>query len=353
MPSLRPMALLAVVAASACVPASEPETAESIQLVQPPPQCTQEECGGPNSPVIDGVPFWDLNSNGAPNDHGVAILDVRRGFDNAEMKLIADGDMLRGIHPVTSAPMASGIDLINTRITVVAMGKLYEIRIGYVSPSWAVDEWFWIPPYHRVEAYELYYTPMFSLVRNERPLCSAGKNDPTVPKIRAIAFTGDKYDADHKTVSVGGAAVGWMNIACWMSLPYKLHLLGHTTAANNRLAIATPAPKRQALMRAISMSPCASGTSYTTPGTLITMHESQNLLPPASDYLDPTARYEAIWNASGAVCLSWQRKATSDEDYKLRRAAIENDCGHTIPECDPLTPVGWTAYGSVLTGVPP
>jgi len=357
MPSLRPLALLAVIAAPACVPAREPETAESIQLVQPPPQCTQEECGGPNTPVVDGVPFWDLNSDGAPNDHQVAIVDVRRA-DHARMKLIASGDTLLGVDPDTGATMAAGTALIDTRITVRAHGKRFDIRIGYVSPTSTVDEWFWIPPYDRVEAYEFYYSPALdtsapSLVHDEQPLCSAGKNDPTIPKIRAIVFTGDVYDPDRKTVTIVDPVKGWINIACWMSLPYKLHLLGHTSAANTRLGIGTPQPKRQALMRAISMTACDNSISYTTPGTLITMHESQNLLPPTSDYLDPTAKYEAIWNADGAVCMSWQRKATSDDDYAQRRALIESQCGHAIPPCSLLTLWTWPAWGSVLTGVPP
>jgi hypothetical protein len=356
MSSVRLALLVCVVAVPACLPASDPAsdpaTSQTEQAILPVPDpCDGPNCGGVNGPVMNGLPFSDIASDGTPNSAGLAIAGVFRASDNTPMKLIAINDMLLGIDPWTGLTLAAGIDLIGTRIITTLKGKPYEITISYVSPTGVIDERFWVGSYDRVEAYEFMYKPVGS-VEHPKPLCTYDSTDPSSASVRAIAFTGDRYDPDSKAVTVGPKTDGWINIACKFGAPYKLHLLGHTTAATARIGIYAPVAKRRTLLLAVSMTACGAGESFTVQGTHITLSESQNLLPAASPFQLPPALYEAIWTTDGVRCMNWHRRAKSAEDYKVIRANIESTCGRVIPECKATDFGMWKTVGSVITGVP-
>jgi hypothetical protein len=353
MPMLRVAALAAVLAVPACVPPDDLASGAVVQANIADPQCPQDDCGNGNSPVINGVYFWMLSSFGLGNDQGVKIASVEK-YDGTAMRLIADGDRLRGIHPVTNAALADHKALENTRITVSVGGLLYRIRIGYVtssstSPPADDHEHFWVGTRSAVEAYDFYYTPLSDPNRRETPLCTPLANDPENPGIRAIVFTGDNYDPVTKKITLGAVTNGWMNIACQKSAPYKMHLIGHTTAAQARLGIKTSLDKRQAMLNAWTMNACGTGTAFTIQGTPITLTESQFLLPAGSPYLMAPVSTEAIWGPDGAVCLDTPR-VPSGTTLDDQLANIQDECG-VLPSCSPM-PATWTSAGSVLTGIP-
>jgi len=354
MPMLRVAVLAAVLAVPACIPPDDLEPRAVVQANATDPQCPQDDCGNGNSPVINGVYFWMLSSFGAGNDQGVKISSVER-YDGTAMRLIAEGDRLRGVHPVTNAPLADHQALLNTRITVSVDGLLYRIRIGYVTSSSTSlpqddHEHFWVGARTAVEAYEFYYTPLSDPNRRETPLCMPLADDPENPGIRAIVFTGDNYDPVTKKITLGAATSGWMNIACHKSAPYKMHLIGHTTAASSRLGIWTTLDKRQAMLNAWTMNACGTGTAFTIQGTPITLTESQFLLPATSPFQMAPVATEAIWGPKGAVCLDTPR-VPSGTTLEEQLANIQDECGLVLPSCSSMLTT-WTSSGSVLTGTP-
>ena len=185
----------------------------------------------------------------------------------------------------------------------------------------------------------------------EKPLCSLANGDPTNPMVRAIVFTGDNYDPVTKQITLGPATRGWMNLACRKSAPYKMHLIGHTTAAWARLGIWTPIDKRRAMLNAWTMNACGTGAAFTTQGTPITLTESQFLLPAASPYQVAPVTTEAIWGPDGAVCLDTPR-VPSGTTLAQQTANIKAECQTELPSCSAML-VTWTNSGSVLTGTPP
>jgi hypothetical protein len=350
---LRVAVLAAMLTVPACIPPDDVESTGVVQADTADPQCPQDDCGNGNSPVIAGVYFWMLSSFGLGNDQGVKITSVERA-DGLPMRLIAEGDRLRGVDPRTSTPIADHQDLLNTKITVSVNGALYKIRIGYVtssSPSPGGDhEHFWVgvspPP---VEAYEFYYTPLNDS-HQETGLCKSINNDPDNPDIRAIVFTGDNYDPVTKKITLGAATNGWMNIACQKSAPYKMHLIGYTTAASARLGIMTSLEERRAMLNAWTMNACGTGTAFTTQGTPITLTESHFLLPAGSPYQVAPVATEAIWGPDGAVCLDTPR-VPSGTTLAEQTTRIEDECGRVLRSCSSMLAT-WPSSGSVLTGTP-
>lgn len=345
---------LAIIASLCAVPGCVSPDLDAGQVVQAaePTQCDDDGCGGGNSPVINGVYFWSLHSFGLANN-GVAIKNVTR-WDGVAMTLIAEGDRLRGIHPVTHAPLADGVALVNTRINVSVNGAPYQIRISYVSPTFAVDEKFWVGSQARIEAYDFVFKPLFERDARERPLCNLANSDPMNPMIRAIVFTGDNYDPVSKEITLGALTNGWMNIACKDSAIYKMHEIGYTKAASDKLGIATSLDERHAMLNSWTMNACGNGTAFTKPGTKILLTESHNLLPATSPFqaVPITAdNVEAIWGPDGARCLDTHRLATDPFSNDALRKAIATECGHELLSCESM--VGdWDDHGYVITGAP-
>lgn len=349
------LAVLALLlSVSACLHPDDVDSARVVQAVGP-PQCDLDDCGAGNSPVIDGVYFWHLNSDELPNDHGVSITSVEK--NGIPMRLVAEGDRLRGLHPVTGLPLFDHTQLENTRIHVSVNKKPYVIKISYVSPSWAEDESFWIYPYGKIEAYDFTFTPVFEEGR-ERPLCSlAQEDDPDNSMIRAIVFSGDRYNPATKEITDAAPNSGWMNIACKDGAPYKMHLSGHTRVANHRLGITTSLAKRRAMLNAWTMNACSTGTAFTVAGTQITLTESQHLPGqwPAPFQNNPVT-YESIWGPLGALCMNVHR-LVEDPSYEKLESDMVTECGGALPpSCESI--IGndnwddFERFGYVLTGNP-
>src|SRR5262245_9014278 len=313
-------------------------------------KCEKAGCGIPNSPAVAGVYFWALHSGNLANTEGVKITSVTRD-DGVEMRLIADGDHLRGIDPDTNAPLADGTGLVDTRINLSVLGAPYQIRIAYVSPTLVTDESYWVDTQDRIEAYDLVYKPLFGPPEHEKPLCHLANDDLTSPMIRAIAYGGDTYDPDTKEITLGPATVGWMNIACKDGTLYKMLESGHTTAAANRLGIATSLDKRRSMINAFAMNACGTGEPFTVPGTMITLAESQLLLP-GTAYQPTPDKPEAIWGPRGPLCLTWHRLADTKDDAAQIKSDIERTCRHTIASCDDWMLANWNTLGYAITGHP-
>ena len=166
----------------------------------------------------------------------------------------------------------------------------------------------------------------------------------------ALVFRGDIYNPVTKQITIGMPTLGWANIACADSALYKMHRVGYTTPAENRLGIDTTRDQRQAMLNAWTANVCGTGESFTEPGEEILLRESLGVFN-VDPYNAWTAAspVEAIWGPGGAACLDTARLEEHDEDiYKKIRDA----CGGALPpSCSTLGGM-WTDHGSVITGSP-
>lgn len=342
--------LAAVAAAAGACAESAPDPGVEIAYYTVPGQedpCPPDGCGG-NSPVVGGVYFWQLHIGSLPglaNEKGVRITGITNAGGNPLQFRLADGDRLLGVDPVTGAVLAEGTTLLGTRIALDVNGVPYELRIDWAAPS----ESFWVGAPLPIWQYSFRYRPLPSeqnpgRTERWRPLCSEGDGDPTL--VHAMVFGGDRYDPETKQITVGPETRGWMNIACAESAIYKMHKIGHTSAAQSRLGLVTTVAQRRAMLNAWTSNVCGTGEAFTQQGEPITLSDALGWFgkPPYNGA--PSSR-EAIWNEDGAVCLNVHRLHEDDDKiYDKMKAA----CGGSLPpSCDKLGGI-WTAHGHVRTG---
>jgi hypothetical protein len=162
----------------------------------------------------------------------------------------------------------------------------------------------------------------------------------------ALVFTGDRYDANKKTVTAGKS--DWFNVACAGSAIAKMHLLRHTTAGAAG-GLQTTVDQRQAMLKMLTDDICGTGYSFTKDGEDVYYTDVRDWHPPvpAGSTLPTNARVEAIWSKDGAICLDEPRRYVENP---LVVDAIKQECQKTKlpPACS--TP-GATKVG--LPGLPP
>ena len=332
MPS-RAWTALAAFALSACALPAEPTAVVVGAAASKPPTCNPRVCGSPTV-IMDCTYFSRLHSLGLPNNDGTRIVDVRRA-DNVALRLIAKPDRLVGLDPVTGAVLAEHQGLVGTRLTLWAEGALRTVTIAFVSTE-ATAEHFQIGGKPSIEAYDFAFVPI---------------GLAALTSVRAIVYSGDEYDPLTLQVSVGPDSRNWMTVACRHSLPFALHTLGHTSAASQRLGVQTTVAKRQAMTHALSANVCGTGMSFATASEPITLTESQGMVPASSPYQDASTSTEAVWSATGAVCVDVPRMAGTTTTTATLLSAIAAECGRALPSCASLGRA-WQDAGDVITGNP-
>jgi hypothetical protein len=378
MPTLR-IAVTAAVFATGCVlgqddaPQGPGSPSEIYQAAEQDPECDLDACGNGNSPVMDGVWFWKLHTNGLPSStdstRAVSITDVVSAGD-VHMRLVAEGDRLVGYdQALFDAGMrryvTDGKGLNNTKIYVLRGGEPYVIRIEVPVTGTAQEQSkvaFWVPnpaSNQTVPLYRFHYQRLQDEQACDprtacrwRPLCKRPPGEPPDPDdqwLNAIVFRGDVYDPKTKDIAIDAARTdGWMNIACYMGAPYKMHMMGRTTVANTRLGIATSLDERKALLNAWTMNACGTGKAFTVQGTEISLRDRwpTDTLDGA-DYLPEATWHEAVWGPTGALCLNYHRRATSWKDNEARLTAIAAECsprGVVLDSCSAL----WDSMGTAI-----
>lgn len=328
---------LAALGVAACI--SDPEVggepvAGSVELAGTEDPCRANVCGA-NAAMLGGVELWQLDLLARPDGGDVRITGVHRR-DGAPMRLrlAGDGDRLVGVDPATGAVIAERAALEGTKLLVSAKLAPYEITVKRVAPG---EQQFWVGAQLPIETYELWSRSLPG--GRELPLCSRGARDPS--QNHAMAFGGDLYDRETLSVTTGPSARGWVNIACANSARYKMHKIGHTSAAQARLGIQTTLAQRRAMFNAWTGNVCGTGEVLTR-RVPITVRESLGLFESAV-HDAPMSWVEAIWDEHGAVCLDDFRL---EQDGELLSAA----CGGAPPSpCSALTGL-WTTHGHVQTG---
>lgn len=324
-------ALFAVLFAG-CLAPPHAEPDDSIEALKGGGRCMPNMCGSHSQAMLECSYFWELSADGVPNDRGVRIVAAQRS-DGTAMRIIADGDRLRGVHPVTGVALADHAQLTGTVIVLLMGSATRTITIEQV-----VNEKYFVGTQPRVEAYDLAYT--------------AETGSGPAQHVRVVAFTGDRYDPLTKLITVGPSTTGWFNLACKNTSLYRQHLLGHTQAAQALLGIAIPVAKCQTMLNALTGNACGTGRTWSNDADPITLSESQQLIPPTSPYQVPAVTAEAIWTSEGAACMNIPRLASTPAEVTETLAWMANECGAPIPACSPAMLASWQRYGDVVTGNP-
>lgn len=323
-----------------CAGGSAPEGGEPEGPVARTQQALGKGCPtwgcGENSPLLGPYSMEELDETGLPNKDKVRL----RGFNKAGVDYDADvvGDRLFARDRVTHSIALQGPALTGGALIVEVPGKdpnnpvKGEIRITSVSSSLT----FWVGPAARVETYELDYTGIDTAPKEYVALCK----DPPPPykgrsafvdghyvgdRYQAILFTGDRYDAERKTVTASSyrAAGTWFNIACAGGAVLKLHLNRHTTASTVPGYVTTTA-QRQTMLKMYTGDFCGTGQAFTEQGTKIHWESSAGL----SSTPGNTASYESLWDKDGAVCLTTHRlHGISTTDYEKEIQGTPADPG--------------------------
>jgi hypothetical protein len=361
MPDVRAIVIAVLLAGPGCLSfdaaAPSPSVSTGVAWVEPASPCDVDACGNGNSPIIAGVWFWKLNWLGLPNDPAdpgsVRVTGVV-SKDKVKMVLLADGDRLVGYNKVAwdagiKVKQAEGKDLGDTQIHVKLRGKNYSIRIEYLADAdggvRTVPFWLPMPEWSKpVELYRFFYRPLDPPEdkTGETQLCQRPAGEPPGPGeqwLDAIVFTGDLYNPETKDITTAGTD-GWMNIACHMGAPYKMHLMGHTTVAGKKLGLRTSIDERKSLLNAFTMNACGTGKAFTVQGTEINLKSRWNLDAPR--YLPEVKTHEAIWGPDGALCLGRHRLATNKDSDAVERAEIAAECPkRSFESCDAM----WDFWG--------
>lgn len=172
-------------------------------------------------------------------------------------------------------------------------------------------------------------------------VCPAGTFGDSATEIQkyAIFEQGDRYDLATGAVSVTGPdAAPWFNIECNDDAKWKATIFSYAEPAASQ-AFPSDLVTRTAALRAIRADYCGDGVGWTQRGTMVDWLNSPGWLN-----LSSYANVEAIWDETGALCLTKPRL------FDLEEISCPN--GKVLTECTPEQLAAWAAEGELITYVP-
>ena len=379
----------AAAALAGCIsaPASAPATSSTSSNI----------CGllcGDNGGLIDGIPFFGawlpfapMTGPGEPR-----VLRFARSFplmlSGTFAPIDVDGGRLRTRMGTT---WLYGPANLENGVLLIAVGSgTYYVKIAKVNSGIVggqdLGEPFWTTiPGARAESYQLQWASTKAPVNANGAPAFQDVCPNIVPldgdlwqnQIDAVVFEGDKYNLETTKISLPptGDFVAWFNVACAGSLPAKMYLTRRASASNLAPTYTnTIADDRQAMVRAWAAEYCGNGVSFTQTGhKLLIQDHLPNLgqdgwLPREAPigFSDEEVKnnsevtLEAVWDASGAVCLETPRLQVDDgvipplSEEEIEAEILEK-CGKRPPRCTELSwyPTKWTAHGKFRTAVRP
>jgi ADYC domain-containing protein len=292
------------------------------------PSCPEWGCGMNSPTLADGVVFDELDSSMTqPDRHGIKILSARQGGHSVRLHI--DRHFIIAFATDGSGMVYQGYSLIGTVVELDKKGTRYQLLIDDFQPQaltfWAGDTKEPVP-FYRI----LVKLPTDGQFKT--PICMPDRPLETVwgpVAHHAIAFTGDHYVPELKTVSDAARGTPWFNLACAGTATAKMHLARHTNAGawtaatwHTGMDVLDPgAPfhtdvgQRQAMLKMYTADYCGTGTAFTADGQPLLYDDAKHwYVPPAgvprlienSDgTLSPAgAAIEALWTPNGAACVS-------------------------------------------------
>ncbi len=170
----------------------------------------------------------------------------------------------------------------------------------------------------------------------EIALCKPGLADEPARNVSgtAVIFRGDTYSDDLKvSIPVAPDVEPRFNVACLGTTVSKMHMLGHTAAAETATA-KTQLAERQMLMRMLTGDFCGTGVALTDDGVPLKIDfANPRFVPtPASRFALPGRTVEALWTERGASCVGTLRAAG------VLRKKIEDQCPQVLQVACPAPP---------------
>jgi len=265
--------------------------------------CSPYFCGNGNSDIIDNMGLHDLNVNGQVNATGFSLESFGKGGEQYRVRVY--GSELTGLDAAGEIALA-GSQLVGAVFTVSnTNGLVYDIRIDGMKETeyWATLD----GEIQLATTYELVWKS--SLSDKYQNLCvdppPPGHPDlrGNQPRFSAVLFEGDRIDELTKEFAAD-IDDSWFNIGCMGHALAKLHLTGHTEAAQRQRKFPSKNAERETFLRMIVGDYCRTGTPYTIAGQpLDYMNSAQTLKYIAQNPLS----LEARWDEGGATCLNIPR----------------------------------------------
>jgi hypothetical protein len=326
MPVLRPLTVSILFTASCAV---EHDTSLTTSALA----CSQWVCGE-NGPQCGGTPMDELHPTETSPD-GFRILTFTKD-DGTPMKVRVVGAELTGTSMIDGSEV-KGDDLHSSRLQVedTVNDQTYDVTLVGIDD---VDYYEDGKDHGGVQSYKFEYTVPGSVT--PRLLCPTdeAKYWGGAPH-HAVIFGGDRFDKAKGTITaVGGAAGDWFNIACIGDAKSKLLIMGHAEAALED-GLVTAQRNRIAALRMLRADYCGTGVPHTIAGVDLDWKNRGGWM-----YLDQApnkANIEAIWNHTGALCI------TNPRHEPL--AALE--C--VKPKCSDKDIANWKLLGGTMMTIIP
>jgi hypothetical protein len=341
-PTVRSSHLALFIALTAC--AAEPDLGGDEQALRPEDDCPRVGCGMNTNWMGRNLYFHEVDGSGNEvNDAGLRFVRYFKGEHDLAIDVV--GGELRGWTPWGELLDAEGV--IGTVLELELEGKnqpeLFHLRIDDV-----VRAPYWIDPYGESFLYKFLWQPADSPPEADWiPYCDPDLGEDELESIQGLAFvfTGDRYGAYTKTVTVTEPGDPWFNLTCVGTAPAKLQLLRHTTAASHP-DVWTSWKDRQAILKMLTADYCGRGTAFTRDGMPIRYMDRNGYLPRFA----PTDRarfhsVDAIFDAGGAYCIGVPRLWYAGDTGIAGRIAAE--CA--IPTCTAYEIKYWEKFGRVIS----
>jgi len=382
MPVYRPLMMTGLLAGALCASAA-PRIARAGLC---------SSCPGNAATVGDGIVFDELNTQIGVTAGGPALKTVTlpNGHDG---QLLAKGQVFSASDIVTGR-VFSGAALRGLILTIgMPDGREYQLELhrvdgvpieGLPEPVRTTPFRFYVSPLDVVHDYDFVVKKTKQRYGMRVPCAGASDDDRcpdgafkehlcTNPVVTqdllwtdykaAVIFTGDHFDKTRTVLDQKGG--GWFFLACDGTAAAKMHLLRHTAAGSyagdpgsNVDPRTTTLDQRTAMLKAITADYCGDGNTWTGDGTPLYWTDARGWFPSAPDRSDLFTRVrsgslpvEAIWGASGALCLNGPRRRPTKGGLCLggdlsRAPAVEapevlGACSRAVPPCSQNVVLRW------------
>ncbi|MDC0720947.1 ADYC domain-containing protein [Nannocystis bainbridge] len=276
--------------------------------------CPVWRCGF-NSAEVNGRAIRELNLDGVANGEGVRIV----GFVPPPLGLLSlqkfDIAVEKGALVARSGTTTlRGNQLIGSIILVHQQGSLLPLPITVLGHQ-KIDSWAAGAP--QVSTYTLVYPDLNALL-GMRNVCTGDLLDVLTSAVTVIG--GETYDLETKSIQPGKSR--WLTLACAGSAAAKLQLMNYGPQSDfDGAGHPASLAQRQATLRMITADYCGTGHSYTQNGTPLHWENAAGTVVSSGEM----GAVEAVWSASGALCLEAPRIAGANvacnlpacDDYSL------------------------------------
>lgn len=325
-------------------PADETSTGETAQAVgNTGGKCPPHICGMNAADLSDGF-FHELNLDGLANDEGYSLVNVTHDGNRYDLDVVNGRFRATLTLGIVGAPMTlTGTALAGTRLRLrrVVDGTTSYRTLTIQSVARTTDFWAKRVDGEPTPAIETYRFHVGTDSGYGAYLCQngAGFVDPSspvraMPEHHGLVFEGERIDVEALSIAPVTNS-RWFNFGCAETALAKLHLTGHTRAAQ-AAGFSNSILERQTMLKMLTADYCGTGNSFTAAGQpLRWTDDDQTMTIPSS----VTRVLEARWTPYGAACLNTPRVLAHPTDASRElfpnvEMQIQDECQRP-PTCGP------------------